>query len=283
MRTLVTLIFFAGTALSYISPAQEVYVNERLERLWESSAGLRTPESVLYDPSEKMLYVSNINENPWEKDNNGYISRHKENGTIINYEWVKEMSAPKGMGLLQGKLYVTNIDEVVEIDIAKAEITQRFRHQDAVNLNDIAIGPDGRIFVSDSKGNYLFEIHDGVIDVLHKSADGPTNGLFYENGLLLCGKQNQIVAFDLNTKTVSPFIEGTGPIDGIEGVGDNTYLISDWSGNVHLVQKGKPKVLLLNTTEKKINAADIEFDTVERILYVPTFFNNSLVAYKLKE
>lgn len=71
--------------------AQEIYLNERLEKLWETKAGLHTPESVLYDPSEKMLYVSSINEHPWEKDNNGYITRHKPDGDIVNYNWVEDM------------------------------------------------------------------------------------------------------------------------------------------------------------------------------------------------
>lgn len=275
--TLFTLITF----VSVCAFAQTGYVNERLEKLWEVSAGLRTPESVLFDPSEKIIYVANINDNPWEKDKNGYITRHKENGDIMNYEWVKEMDAPKGMGLLQGKLYVTNIDEVIEIDVTKSEITQRYKHPKAVNLNDIAVGADGRVFVSDSKGNYLFEIFNGVIDILYQ-ADQPTNGLFYETGRLLCGQKNQVAALDLNTKTMSTFIEETGSIDGIEGVGDSTYLISDWSGRVHLIQQGQPKLLLLDTTPKEINAADIEFDPYERILYVPTFFKNSVAAYKLK-
>lgn len=275
--TLIILITFVGAS----AIAQEVYVNERLEKLWETSAGLKTPESVLFDPSEKIIYVANINDNPWEKDGNGYVTRHKENGNIINYEWVKEMDAPKGMGLLQGKLYVTNIDEVIEIDVTGSKITQRYKHPKAVNLNDIAVGADGRVFVSDSKGNYIFEIFNGVMDILYQ-ADQPTNGLFYETGRLLCGQKNQIAALDLTTKTMSTFIEETGSIDGIEAVGDSTYLISDWSGRVHLVQQGQPKLLLLDTTPKEINAADIEFDPYERILYVPTFFKNSVTAYKLK-
>lgn len=268
--------------LSFISYSQSNFQDERLEKLWESSAGLRTPESVLYDNTGKLLYVSNIKDNPWDKDENGYITRHKENGDIVNYEWVQELSAPKGMALLQGKLFVTNIDEVVEIDIEKAEIVQRHKHPEAQNLNDIALGADGRIFISDSKGNYLFEISNGVMDILYQSEIGPTNGLFYENGILLCGQENQVVALDLNTKTVSTFIDDTGPIDGIEGVGDSTYLVSDWEGRVHLIQQGQPKQLLLDTSPGKINAADIEFDPYERILYVPTFNSNSIVAYKLK-
>jgi DNA-binding beta-propeller fold protein YncE len=274
--TLVALITFAFTS----SYSQDIYVNERLEKQWEVT-GLKTPESVLYDPSGKVIYVANINENPWEKDGNGYISRHKVNGDIIDNEWVKELSAPKGMGLLQNKLYVTNIDEVVEIDVTTAKITKRYKHPEAVNLNDIAVGADGRVFVSDSKGNYLFEILNGAMDILYQS-EMPTNGLFYETGRLLCGQKNHLAALDLTTKTMSIFIEETGSIDGIEGVGDSTYVISDWSGRVHLIQQGQPKLLLLDTTPKEINAADIEFDPNNRILFVPTFFKNSVAAYKLK-
>jgi len=178
MKTIITLITLLLMISFNYSRAQEIYVNERLERLWETKSGLRTPESVLFDPSDKMLYISNINEKPWEKDENGYITKHKADGDIVNYEWVKEMSAPKGMGMVRGKLYVTNIDEVVEIDVTGSKITHRYKHPKAQNLNDIAIGADGRIFVSDSKGPYLFEIFNGVMDILYQSQDGPTNGLF---------------------------------------------------------------------------------------------------------
>ncbi|HLN54091.1 MAG TPA: hypothetical protein VK212_10315 [Lentimicrobium sp.] len=282
MKTIACLIALFSLLIPEISHSQDIYVSQKLERLWETTAGLRTPESVLYDPTDKMIYVSNIMDNPWEKDNNGYITRHKDNGDIINYNWVQEMSAPKGMGLLQRKLFVTNIDEVVEIDIDKAKIIQRLKHPKAQNLNDIAIGADGKVYVSDSKGPYIFEISNGVIDVLYKSNEGPINGLFYETGRLLCGQENRIMALDLTTNTISIFIDSTGAIDGLKGVGDSTYLVSDWEGRVHLVQQGQPKILLLDMTSQQINAADIEYDPFDRILYVPTFYKNSVIAYKLR-
>lgn len=283
MKTFVCIIsFYSLFFFQFHSYGQDIYINDRLEKLWETKAGLRTPESVIYDPTDKMIYVSNIMDHPWEKDDNGYITRHKDNGDIVNYNWVEEMSAPKGMGLLQRKLYVANLDEVVEIDIDNAKIIQRFKHPKAQNLNDIAVGADGRIYISDSKGPYLFEIFNGVMDILYQSDEGPINGLFYETGRLLCGQENRIAALDLMTKTMSTFIDSTGPIDGLKGVGDSTYLISDWEGHVNLVQQGQPKLLLLDLTPAKINAADIEYDPYNRILYVPTFFKDSVVAYKLK-
>lgn len=273
-----TVLLF--TAL--LASSQEVFQSDKLEKLWETSTGLKTVESVLYDPVGKVLYISNINENPWEKDGNGYISRLKPNGDIIDAVWVKGLSAPKGMGIANGRLYVTNIDEVVEIDLNTATIIKRFTHPQASNLNDIAVGAEGKVFISDSKGIYIFEISKDKLDILFESKDGPTNGIFYENGKLFCGQQNRIAELDLKSKIISTYIENTGSIDGLEGIGNGTFLFSDWSGHIHLGQKDQAKVLFLDTTPSKINAADIEYDPINRVLYVPTFFKNSVVAYKLK-
>jgi hypothetical protein len=65
-------------------------------------------------------------------------------------------------------------------------------------------------------------------------------------------------------------------------VGDGGYVISDWRGNVHLVSPGRPMLKLLDTTPKQINAADIDFIPGERTLLVPTFFDDRVVAYRLK-
>lgn len=276
-------LIIMGISLSVMNvSAQDKYITDNLEKLWETSDGLKTTESVLYDPIDKVIYVANINENPWEKDGNGYISRLKTNGEILDVRWVKGLSAPKGMGLFDGKLYVTNIDEVVEIDAKSATIIKRYTHPEASNLNDIAVGADGSVYISDSKGNNIYEIANGNLNVLAVSIDGPTNGLFYERGRLLCGQTNRVAVIDLKSKKMTSYILETGSIDGIEGIGDGSYLISDWLGHVHIIKQGKQKELILNTTPVKINAADIEFNQAERILYVPTFFHNSVAAYKLR-
>ncbi len=276
-------LIIMGISLSVMNvSAQDKYITDNLEKLWETSDGLKTTESVLYDPIGKVIYVANINENPWEKDGNGYISRLNTDGEILDAQWVKGLSAPKGMGLFDGKLFVTNIDEVVEIDVKSAAIIKRYTHPEASNLNDIAVGADGSIYISDSKGNNIYEIANGNLNVLTVSIDGPTNGLFYERGRLLCGQTNKVAVLDLKSKKMTAYIQDTGSIDGIEGIGDGSYLISDWLGHVHIIKQGKQKELILNTTSVKINAADIEFDQTERILYIPTFFHNSVAAYMLK-
>ncbi len=280
MRTIITILLSA--LISFPALAQEAFQHTRLTKLWEITEGLKTTESVLFDPAGKVLYVANINENPWQKDNNGYISKISPDGKMISAKWATGLSAPKGMGIANGKLYVTNIDEVAEIDLASGSVLKRFTSPRAVNLNDIAVTPEGRVFVSDSKGDCIFEVTGGKLEVLSGSPEvKASNGLYVKNGLLLCGQQNRVAALNLKTMEVNTYIENTGGIDGIEAVGNKTYLISDWSGHVYMAEPGKEKMLILDTTPLKINAADIGYDKSEGILFVPTFFNNAVVAYKL--
>jgi hypothetical protein len=42
------------------------------------------------------------------------------------------------------------------------------------------------------------------------------------------------------------------------------------------------KSKLLDTKAESINAADIGYDKKNKIVYVPTFWKNNVVAYKLK-
>lgn len=262
--------------------SQDVFVNSRLTQIWETTDSLITPESVLFDPASKLLYVSCINENPWEKDGNGYISKLTSDGKIINLKWATGFSAPKGMGISKGKLYVTNIDEVVEIDLENGAVLGKFTHPRAVNLNDIAVSGNGIVYVSDSKGDCLFQIKNNKLEILSDSPEvKASNGLYLEKGILLLGQKNRIIALNLLTLEVSTLIENTGSIDGIEAIAHNTYLISDWMGHIYEVEPGKEKKLLLDTTPIKKNAADIGYNRSENILYVPTFFKNGVTAYKL--
>src|SRR5881394_3126328 len=45
------------------------------------TGGMKVPESVRYDPELDVYYVSNINGNPSQKDNNGFIARVRADST----------------------------------------------------------------------------------------------------------------------------------------------------------------------------------------------------------
>jgi hypothetical protein len=61
------------------------------------------------------------------------------------------------------------------------------------------------------------------------------------------------------------------------------YLTSSWLGEVFLILPDFSKISLLRTSDQEINSADIGFNTREQVVYVPTFFDNRVVAYTLEK
>jgi len=253
----------------------------KLEMKWESKPELKVPESVCYDAAKNVLYVSNIDGKHDEKDGKGFISILSMEGEIVNLEWVKGLDAPKGMGIFGGKLYVSDINQVVEIDIEKAKIIKKYKATGAQFLNDIAIDAEGNVYISDMQANKIYRLSNGKIEVwLDDPQIQSPNGLFVEDGKLLIGT-NAVFAVNIADKQITLMIGDTGGIDGLESDGNGNYLISDWTGNVHLVATDKEKIKLLDPTPQNINAADFDFIKETQLLFIPTFSDNRVIAYKL--
>ena len=114
--------------------------------LW-SLDGFMNPESVYADGGS--YYVSNVNGGPLDKDGNGFISKVSGDGKMTTLKWIEGMNAPKGMVMNGGKLYVSDIDDLIEIDAAAGKITATYPAEGAVFLNDTAVDEAGNVYVSD--------------------------------------------------------------------------------------------------------------------------------------
>jgi hypothetical protein len=259
----------------------------KLVKIWETDSTLKVPESVLYDATNKVLYVSNIDgTEPWGKDGKGSIGKVGLDGKIINAEWVTGLNAPKGMGLYKGKLYVADLTEIVVIDIAKGKIVQHLPVMGAVGLNDISIGANGALYVSDSKARKVYLIPVSFPKKMGFILD--SNQLKRPNGVLLHG--NNLYVLDDGTmyrleknRSLTKITDGMeGGTDGIENMQGKDFIVSCWGGAIWYVQEDGTKTLLLDTREQKINSADIGYDAKNKIVYVPTFWKNSVVAYQLQ-
>ncbi len=253
-----------------------------LQQAWASDTLLRTPESVLYDRQRKMIFVANVNMNPWEKDGNGFISKMDLQGNIIELEWVGGLSGPKGMGIIENSLFVADIDEVVEIHIDDARILNRYQVEGTPTLNDITVF-DGTVFISGSDSNKLFSLKDGQVSLLLEGNLGRPNGLYAESDrlLMITSNSSQLKSIDLATKTVKDLAGELGHGDGIVPIGDGAYLASSWRGELFYLSSDWERIPLLDTREQEINAADIDYIIDQNLLLVPTFFDNRVVAYRL--
>ena len=256
---------------------------QSVKQIWSTEKVFDVPESVLYDAEKDVLFVSNVAGKPTEKNGRGFISMIKTTGEIINVKWITDLNAPKGMAILDHKLYVTDIDRLVIIDIEEGKIVKLIDLPEARFLNDMVFDDKGNLYISDMPANVIYRYSKGDISQWLTATillSNP-NGMAFEKGLVLIGTSNGILSANPDTKKVDLLVENSGGIDGLIPLGNSRYIVSDWSGKIQIISPNKKPRILSNTTAQKINAADLGFIPGTRTILIPTFFDNRVTAISL--
>lgn len=256
----------------------------KLELIWESDTTVRTPESVLLDRKRDILYVSCVNENPWVKDGNGFITQMDKSGKIIELKWIDGLDAPKGMGISGNSLFIADINTLVEANNETGEIINKIELEGQPDLNDITVADDGTVYVSGSGSNTIYKLEAGTLNPIFKGKEGERfNGLFWEKNRMLLLTSNSSIFYEIQWTTMQAKViaENMGHGDGIAPVGNGGYITTNWKGAVSYVSADGKVSKLLDTEALEENAADADFCVDEQILYIPTFFKNQVKAYKL--
>lgn len=276
-----SFLAFVFTIFAIFTFSQTPSQATQLKRLWETGPGLKIPESVLYDSTSGIIYVSNIDGKPTGKDSSGFISTLSADGKILKAEWVTGLDAPKGMGILNNHLFVTNIDEVVEIDIPTAVILKKHKIAGAIFLNDIAIEPEtGMIFITDSGLGQVFVLqNESVSPWLQGPMFNGANGLFLHKKSLFIGTGNSILRADIISGEVTVVKPSSGSVDGLYLTAEGSFIFSDWTGSVFISKGSRKPQLLLNTAVQKENAADFGIIASKNLILIPTFSGNTVVCY----
>lgn len=259
------------------------FLSSDLQFVWESENSLEIPESVFFDAENECIYVSNINGVSNEEDENGYLSKLNVKGEILSQKWVAGLHAPKGMAKYGHYLFVSDIKQLVVIDITKSEIVKRYMAPEALFLNDVSINPKtGTVYVSDSHDSKIYRLKNGHFAVwLSDEKLERVNGLCYQNNHLYAGVANAILSINPGSQDIQTEVANTGRIDGLLHARENTWITSDWAGNIQIIESGKIRKVL-SSADQKINAADLGYLPEEKIILVPTFRNNRVVAYQIK-
>jgi hypothetical protein len=276
MKKIMTSLAFVCFSLVSIN-AQKATV----QKLWATDTILKVPESVLVDDKENCLWVSNIDGAANGKDGKGSISKLSKTGTPINLDWITGLNAPKGMAKYKQELYVADLTELVVIDIKKGVIKNKIKVEGSVFLNDVTVNKNGAVFVSDSRTGKVHRYENNMVTIEVENLQGP-NGLLSIDDQLLILDRGSLLSLTPGG-TISKIMDGMDPsTDGIEKVAPNQYIVSCWNGIVYFVAAGAQKITLFDTRSEKINSADIGYDAKNKIIYVPTFLKNSVVAYQLQ-
>ena len=255
--------------------------------------GFKTPESVRYDSAGDVFYVSNINGSPVAKDNNGFISRMKPDGTIDSLQLIAggrdgvTLNAPKGLALIGDTLWVTDIDAVRAFNVKTGAVvaTVDLISFKAIFLNDICVGGDGALYVTDSglqpRGASMVHVPGGDkifrIDATHHATIAlASDSLHWPNGIAwdASGKRFIIVPYDKVPQilawrpgTAQPVIIGYGPgqFDGVEILADRRLIVTSWADSTVSIRNGNVRQAIKDLP----SPADIGIDTRRMHLAVP--------------
>jgi len=118
-------------------------------------SGLSAPESVLYDAGGDRYLVSNVNGNPTDHDDNGFISVLSPSGEITALKWIEggkngvKLDAPKGLAIVKGTLYVADISVVRTFDLRTGAPRGDIAVPGSTFLGDLLAGGDGKLYLTD--------------------------------------------------------------------------------------------------------------------------------------
>jgi len=283
--------FLVGLIASLVIVCSEAEAAPKL--LWEAK-GLAQPESVVVDPATGAIYVSNIVGAVMQKDGNGFIAKLNGDGKMVTRQWVKGLDSPTGLALHDRTLYVADVDQLVEINAASGEIVKRYPAKGATFLNDVAIGPDGTVYVSDTPSNTIWRLKDGSFEpwLADDKLNGP-NGLLVQGDTLVVaslgkipgvGQKQELAGLSLislKDQSVTKLGNGKpiGNLDGLELLQPGVYLVTDWAaGALYRVDaKGKAEQLI----DLNQGSADLTYLPDKKTVLIPMMLDNTLVAYRL--
>ena len=254
-----------------------------------TGAGLKSPESVLYDSVADAYLVSSINGNAFARDDNGFISRIAPDGRVTALQWIAGgahgvvLNGPKGMGIKGDTLFVADIDAVRLFDRRSGAPLASVLIPGATFLNGIAIGPDGSVYITDtgiqpagagsvrSGADALWMLGPGHRPVAIARGDslGGPNGIIADGSgvTMVTLGSGQVFHFDLAGKRRELPKPPNGALDGIVQLADRSLLITSWQANVvyRLAPGGQYSVAVPGAT----SPAGIGWDPTRHRLLIP--------------
>jgi sugar lactone lactonase YvrE len=286
---------FIGTAMIFSGCAKDQPVDMAATELAVEKVvvieNLDLPECMVIDSDSGKVYVSNVvtaNEGYWVDDSNGFISLMSPDGKIEKLHWLESTSAmlvndPKGMCILDGKLYFNDNDKLKYCSLEAPRETGAISLPGAQKLNDLAT--DGKsIWVTDTGASKVFCVElDGSSREIH--SPDTINGIACYDGKLFAVSWDLHEVYELDPAgRGSPVPFGLAShftaLDCIEVLDDGRFIVSDYKGNkVCSISADRKTVRTLIELE---TPADFGLDRDNKLLYVPEMLSNRAVILKLK-
>ena len=255
--------------------------------------GFSAPESALWAPLELRWYVTNVGGDPIAKDGDGFISRIAADGTVEAMQWAAGFDAPKGLVMDDAHLYVADIDQVRVVDAATGDLLGSVPIDGAVFLSDMALDPQGGIYVADTATNTIYRLtgdNEMPAEIVATSADlhGPSAIGFANERLIVASRgddMGQGALYWMMEMTPVPIGSLTGQLSGLV-VRLDDFLVTEFSGKLYRIPgDGGPHELLrdLAAEDGLASAANLDYARGQGVVAVPDFLGDRVALIPIAE
>ncbi|GAB6071302.1 ATP-binding protein [Thiomicrorhabdus hydrogeniphila] len=257
------------------------------------NVGFQTPESVEYNQQNDVYLVSNIHGSPFDKDNNGFISKLSPEGKVLDLKWIVggkngvTLNAPKGMVADGNTLYVADIDTIRTFNLTTGKPIANYPIAGSSFLNGVTPSSQGGVWVTDSGvapgfkpagTDAIYHVSaKGEVKILTKGQDlGRPNGILEKDGqlIVITIASGQVHYFDLNGKLLSSEKLPYNKLDGLIADNNGDVLFSSWKAQaIKQIQiAAEPKTLFKGLE----SPADLGYDNKRNRLLIPSFLTNKV-------
>lgn len=243
---------------------------------WVAQGGFCEPETVLPLPDDTLL-VSNVCD--FAEQGNGFLSLLDEDGNALDWRILEGLDAPLGMALVNGQLYVVDNNRVKVFRWPGFDPLRTILLDTAV-ANDLAVGADDTIYVTDSARGEVVVISPNLEQsvLTGEPRFGGANGIHVNNDDLWVGG-GRLWHVDLRDATVTTI--GPRWIGGIDGIEQEA------NGTLQVTPVGGPLIRLTNGFEvhrgEGVTSANHGWAGNLGLALIPTGFDNTVVAIRVTE
>jgi hypothetical protein len=263
-------------------------------------------EAVRYDPELDVWYVASFGEgdpSPLGKDNNGVIGRYKADGAPDSAKFIAggrggaRLNAPKGMVIVGDTLWVADIDVLRGFSRRTGAPLATINVRGAKFLNDVAVGPDGALYLTDTglgldpKTGFGHPGPDRIYRIgadrkptvaLEDTSLAAPNGITWDSAgrsfVIVPFFGQQIVRWAPGDSALQPLATGKGQHDGVEPIGNGRLLVTSWAdSSLNLIDGGRVNRLAGGVP----SPADIGWDAKRRRAAVPLLMQGRVELWEV--
>lgn len=249
-----------------------------LEPLW-TAEGFAAPEGAAEAP-QGGYFISNVAGEGAGKDGEGWVSLVSAEGEIVEERFVEGFDAPKGMAVLDGVLYVADIDQVRLVDASTGERKGDITVEGAQFLNDATVW-NGAVYVSDSMTASVLKIENGAATVwLTDERLGRVNGVLGAGDTLYIVTMETGALYAADAQgALTEIATGLIPADGVGLVEGGGWLVSTVPGEIYYVSAEGAKTQLVDTREAGVSQNDL--NVYGDIAIVPNWRPGTVTAWRV--